>query len=341
MSLARSAVTRRVTRPPSYPLTGERRREPWLTRRTALWHVNGSVTVRSFAEFGYELICIVPYAFWHQQRGLLASTVGVVGSAPSFFFSPAHTELGNTSRHQDDDPAFGIERGVDGLNHRNHNVPFQLHKWSMPPFASHYGRHPLATQLRRQYPRLCIVHNKRSDWPVNPSHRAELDEVQLGSLLGALSGRGLRVLYICTSGDENGRGYTHDMRDGKAAVRRKSCHFDRVLNAHGALRFQDVLATTGLGWNEAHFAVHAAARWFVSCQGGTAIISSLFGGANLIYDVWPRSGERSTDEYHRLHATFSNASIRVATTFGQLLQLAGQLAGGAADTRRLRRGEDV
>eukprot|EP00966_Prymnesium_polylepis_P273856 6326305-Prymnesium_polylepis.1 len=71
-----------------------------------------------------------------------------------------------------------------------------------------------------------------------PSHRAEFDEAQLGQLLAALRARGLQVLYVCTAG-RTSRGYTHDMRDGKVALRRKSCHFDDVLRAHGAMTFQD------------------------------------------------------------------------------------------------------
>ena len=284
--------------------------------------------MRSWAEFGYELVCIVPYAYWHHQRGLLLATVGVEGSAASFFFSPSHIEVRNMVRHQDNHAVYGIEAGVDGLNKRNHVVPFQLHRWAMPPFAMHYRQHPLATTLRRRWPRLVIVHNKRSDWPTKPGHRSEFSEHQLAQLLGTLGRHRMQVLYICPSGDGPGRGFTHDHRDGKAEVRRLSClqaNYRKVLASHSAVLLQDVLDEFGIGWNEGQYAAHASARCFVSCQGGTAIISSLFGGINLIYDVWPDSGERSTGEYHRLHAAFSNVSIRVATSFENLVNQTEEL----------------
>ena len=69
-------------------------------------------------------------------------------------------------------------------------------------------------------------------------------------------------------------------------------------------------------------AAHAAAGRFVSSQGGTAHIASLFGGVNVVYDRWPGSGERLTKEYGTLFPRYSNATVRVATSFEQLLHLA-------------------
>ena len=58
---------------------------------------------------------------------------------------------------------------------------------------------------------------------------------------------------------------------------------------------------------------------------GSAHVASLFGGVNVVYDVWPGSGERQSDEYRQLFPRYSNATLRVATTFEMLLNLANQL----------------
>ena len=315
------------------------------TRRipTVSNHANGSVTVRSFAEFGYELVCIVPYAHWQGQHGLLASTVGVAGSHANFFFSPSHVEMVRISRHQDNDPTYGISRGVDGLNPRLHDRPFRLHRWEPPAFRMHYATHPLALALRRRWPRLVVVHNKRSSWPETPQHRGEFSEVQLDALLGLLRRtHNLTPLYVCSSGGSRYAGFT---ADGREASVKSSCHFDAVVARHGGVALHDVLAEPSLmaaapalataasksnqttavhayGWNVVQYAAHAAARRFVSNQGGSAIVASYFGGINLVYDVWPGSGERHSDEYTGLHPRLSNATVLLATSFESLIQQA-------------------
>ena len=301
----------------------------------------------SYAEFGYDLACIVPFAYWHHLRGSLLHTVGVVGSAANFFFSPSHVEEAGIGRHQDNDKVYGIQRGVDGLNARLHDRPFQWHRWAAPDFLAHFGEHPLAAALRAHWPRLVIVHNKRSSWPEDARMRAELSGPQLDALLRALRSRQLSPLYVCSSSGVGSKalppGFTHDHRSRHVNA---SCHFPAVLAAHGVLSLHDLLEATaapqaapppngmhGLllprarAWdfNEAQYAAHAAARRVVSNQGGSALIGSLFGGVNVVYDVWAGSGERSGDEYHTLHTRFSNATVRVATSFEALLGLAAAL----------------
>ena len=98
-------------------------------RRTVTFARNGSVSVTSYAEFGYELVCIVPYAHWHAERGMLHRTVGVKGSAANFFFSPAHEETAGT-RHNNAHLQYGIEHGVDGLNPRCARARSVAARWS-------------------------------------------------------------------------------------------------------------------------------------------------------------------------------------------------------------------
>jgi len=46
-----------------------------------------------------------------------------------------------------------------------------------------------------------------------------------------------------------------------------------------------------------------------------------------VYDVWPGSGERHSDEYTGLHPRLSNATVLLATSFESLIQQAAlQLA---------------
>jgi hypothetical protein len=306
---------------------------------TVLTHPNGSVTVHSFAEFGYELACIVPFAFWHHQRQRLVSTVGVMGSRINFFFSPSHRELPHVSRHQNNDPVYGIQRNVSGLNTRPHDIPFQWHKWEMPDFRQLFSRHPLTLALQRKWPRLVIVHNKRSDWPVQSHWRSQYGERDLDALFGVLRRRQLHILYLCATDPLRppaGKaahavgGFTQDHRDGRVEL--GSCAHENVVARHGVARLLDVLgwslsggAGTTLSYNEAQYAAHAAAGRFISAQGGSAHVASLFGGVNVIYDVWPSSGERQSGEYRSLFPRYSNATIRAATSFEMLLRLAAEL----------------
>ena len=129
-------------------------------------------------------------------------------------------------------------------------------------------------------------------------------------------------------------GFTQDHRDG---LQRSSCHSDEVVRRHGVARFEQVIDEFRVGWNEGQYAAHAAAKRAVSCQGGTAILASLFGGVNLVFDRWAGSGERRTNEYVRLHSRFSNASLHVATSFSAVVRGVPWLTGeGEAELSRLR-----
>ena len=119
-----------------------------------------------------------------------------------------------------------------------------------------------------------------------------------------------QALYVCPSGRE--RGYA---TDENAYASAPSCAYaDLVASLSGVHDLHDV--AEGHDWNEAQYAAHVAAQvrevragWecvtrgvrppgtratqaYVSVQGGPAIIASLFGGTNLVYDTWPRSEVR-------------------------------------------------
>ena len=72
------------------------------------------------------------------------------------------------------------------LSRRLHTRPFDLRKWSMPDWRAKYAAHPLAASLRARFPRLVVVHNKRSNWPAERRYRAEFDAAQLAALFVAL-----------------------------------------------------------------------------------------------------------------------------------------------------------
>ena len=172
-----------------------------------------------------------------------------------------------------------------------------------------------------------------------------------------------QALYVCPSGRE--RGYA---TDENAYASAPSCAYaDLVASLSGVHDLHDV--AEGHDWNEAQYAAHVAAQvrevragWecvtrgvrppgtraaqaYVSVQGGPAIIASLFGGTNLVYDTWPRSEvrrvyararvmnvdlgvisarsaqENQHEEYTTFFNTFSNASIAVATSHAALMRL--------------------
>ena len=41
-------------------------------------------------EFGYELISVIPYAYYHRDR--LKQTISAIGTSPYYWFSPSHVE---------------------------------------------------------------------------------------------------------------------------------------------------------------------------------------------------------------------------------------------------------
>ncbi len=261
-----------------------------------------------FGEFAFELLAVVPYAYWLASEGRLASTVSVPGTRCLYWFSPHHEERATARRYV---PITEYPLGVAGtLRYDRKAFPEALdtRRWLPPPFRSVYRD----DRFRWAKP-TCVVGNKTTDehylW-----HRAPTNFIPndlLLTLIGALRTR-YQVVY--------NRPRAVDIVNDHQAIR-ETGDIEAVARA-----FPDVLTIQALhalhpdlGYNELQLRLYAGCERFVSVLGGGSYLASYFGGTNVVYAK--RGWEVTCGAYERWFDRFSGARVVAAASPDQLLRV--------------------
>jgi hypothetical protein len=267
-----------------------------------------SDSTRYFGEFAFELLAVIPYAYWLHRNGQLKLTQACADTRCLYYFSPAHEEferrrsyvpitdypVAPTSRLRWDATAF--PRYLDTA------------KWIAPPYKTTYRNDTF-----RWPKKLCIVCNK---YTVEPSVRFGrvvnfLPIPVLLELMELLTPH-YQVVYV--------RPRPEDIVGDHQAIRDLG-EFE-VIRA----RFPEVLTIQQLhaehpqlSFNELQLRLFANCERFVSVLGGAAFLASFFEGTNIVY---AREGwEVSCNAYSNWFHLFSGARVLSARTHEQFLEI--------------------
>lgn len=211
-------------------------------------------------EFGWELLKAVPYAYSLHLRKVPLKTISCRDTRCLYYFSPDHEE-----RHQ--------KRVIMCGSHWTDPLPFgSIHRrsppdrdnWTPPPYKEHFrGRLP------QDQPAVVISNKYNVEWdgpPVNYiSKKGLIDMVE------ALRDR-YRVYYNRPTSIVPDNSQDLDLGEKEE------------MRAAGATLVEDEYQKykDSMTFNEFQMRLMAGCDRFVSVQGGTSILSSYFGGTNLI-----------------------------------------------------------
>jgi len=229
-------------------------------------------------EFGYELILILPYAYWLYKNNKLDFTISNKDMKCFYFFDENHKEI---SKRRD---------WSNIQSFKNSNIPNKiLHtpnldfsKWLMPNFKEEYSEKILIIKSKKYKNRksfessnkpLIIVSNKYNvEWgkkPVNFINSDTLDNIFTY----------LEKKYTII--------YNHMVKNMGYDDTVDSLNlneFNMIKNKHkNVIIIQDLLKSNQINYNELQLRLYSKCRNFLSIQGGTSVLSSLFGGKNLIF----------------------------------------------------------
>ncbi|MEJ2250833.1 MAG: hypothetical protein P8Y97_14420 [Candidatus Lokiarchaeota archaeon] len=110
-----------------------------------------SRNVQYFGEFGYELLAVIPYAYWLKQRDILNSTLSVEDTKCLYYFSKSHfeTKIKRRTMGISDFPLTSI-----------HTSNLDTYQWYPPPYKKVYKN-----KIFRWNKPICIICNKyTSEW---------------------------------------------------------------------------------------------------------------------------------------------------------------------------------
>ena len=221
------------------------------------------VIVDSFnVEFGYELISVLPYAYWHYINGTLESTKSGAGSESLYYFSPKH-ETYNENRSWDNMTQFR----KSGLpNVYIHQSKLNTEKFLIPPFKDIYKNNI----YKYEKPIICICNRYNKEWGEDPINYFSLD--CLDNMFNLLK-KDYQIIYWATNIPEQ-------LHDGVKPL--ELGDYNHVKKYHKeVLIFQDLVVDND--WNKTQLMIFANCEKFITMNGGYSILASYFGGTNIIY----------------------------------------------------------
>jgi len=250
-------------------------------------------------EFGYELISVIPYAYWLHTHGLLESTRSGVGSEPFYYFSPYH-EINPEPRSW-----YNVKR-MTTPNRWIHTEILDTGQFKPPPYRKHFAN--------KKYKFDLVVYNRyNNEWPGVIELNRPINFFSIEFLDRVFSQFKGRILYCNVDGKP-------DLYDNAPAL----FFPDRDL----VDQFANVTHIDDLSeeYNLAQLMAFSSCRLFLTMNGGGCILASYFGGRNIIYTspqqigdrVYPRENQTGDFAYYHL---FGGSDITNIHTYDEILKL--------------------
>jgi hypothetical protein len=264
-----------------------------------------------FGEFAFELLAVIPYAYWLHRQGRLEFTVSTPDTRCLYWFSPRHVERTIARRYV---PITEYPIGVPGRIRYDRNAFPEIldtSRWTPPPYREVFRDDRFGFDRP-----LCVVCNKATDehfrW-----HRSMTNHLP-SDLLIELVGR-LRSRYEVVYNRPGAADIVNDhqtIRETGDIEALKAAYPDLVTIQELHARFPE------LGYNELQLRLYAGCRRFVSVLGGSSYLASWFGGVNVVYAK--RGWEVACGAYERWFDRFSGARVIAASTPEELLDAVGR-----------------
>ena len=242
------------------------------------------MTVDSFnMEFGYELLSAVPYAYELYLRDELTETISAPGSGPLYYFSPSH-KINPAKRSW-----YNTERArLEGLLYTFIHQPEQPKKF-FPCYKEAYSN----SEFKFDKPILCICNRYNKEWDKEPINYFDLNMLEW--LFTNLKDH-YEVIYFPVNLPEKLQDNEHSLKLADEKLAKK----------HDIKIFTSLLC--GRSWNKVLLRVFANCDFFVTMNGGYAILASFFSGTNIIYSKpgKPQAREIDNKSFWRWYPNINN-----------------------------------
>jgi len=259
-----------------------------------------SVSTEYLGEFGYELISVIPFAYWLHQQQKLEGTISASDTKALYYFSDNHLE-----KQEPRDYVIPSSFPIRNIHRRFLNTMM----WSPPPYKEIYKNDVFVFDK----PLYIICNKYNSEWGHPPI--TFFSKSMLATMFNRLKDQYHIVYCRPTSAqitDDNSDIYDLKEHDW---IRTQFPMVDLV---------QDLFEQSSFdSFNTFQCHLFANSDRFISVQGGYSIFCSYFKGSNIIYGA--RSTLRTADEivykaYDRWYHKFSGATIKYAATYDEVIE---------------------
>jgi hypothetical protein len=267
-----------------------------------------------FGEFGFELLAVVPYAYWLHREGRLERTIGGLDTRCLYYFSENHEER-PVARHYVPITEYPVgEGGWPSYDLTTFPSILDTRKWKPPPY-----RETFRDERFRWQKKLCILSNKVSDELFEDEFRKYtnvgptnfIGTELLLRLIGMLRDR-YQIIYNRPRASDiaNDHQTIHEIGDIEG-VRRAFPDTLTIQELHAQY--------PTLTFNELQLRLYSACKCFISVLGGSAYLASYFGGTNIV--LARRGWEVDCGAHKRWFDRFSGARVVAVSSDSELLQV--------------------
>jgi len=261
------------------------------------------MVIKNNAEFGVELALAVPYAFWLHEQGELETVITSKGMHPFYYFCDDVREefnyrtIDNAAAGLDELPNNWIHHNALGVFGKGYgdltieeqeqvNGVLDYSKWKCPPYKEKYN----TIQFDRPTVFVTNIYNHPNKQDKRHYHHFTIEA--LYEIFNSLSEKGYDIIYKRDRNqskeitfDQNEMQQVANHHDLSAHVEGYGIMTDTELVSHydNVYLFEDMIKNSDVGYNETQMRLLASCDKYISVCGGSAILSSLFGGTTIIY----------------------------------------------------------
>ena len=248
-------------------------------------------------EFGYELVCAAPYAYWLKEQGEYVKVVTSKGMKPFYWFCDEVEEvytsrsvdnstngvqnLPNTWIHHNAIAVFGKDYSLlTEEEQRQANGWLDYSKWIAPPYAEKYKKEGVPNLGKY------VVISNRFNLEHGQAPIGYFDIESLYTMFNMLTEKGYNVIYKRPRNTEFATDPNElQNRDIAANVEGQGVITDYDLTKYfsNVYLFDDIVKEVGGTYNEAQLAIYSSAEGFISMGGGSSILCSYFNKPVIIY----------------------------------------------------------
>jgi len=264
------------------------------------------ITVNSFnCEFGYELISVIPYAYWLYLQGRLKETISAKGTEFFYYFSPKHT-INPIKRNS-----------LSNLKIKTPNGNIHIKKLDKSQFSIPDYRKQFANETFEFEKPIVVISNRyNNEWSYHPDLGMPINFFSLKTLekLFKILQNKYQVIYLNIEKEK-------DLQDEAPAM---SLDEWNLLDKYPKVKTIYELKYD-MTYNEAQLKIFANTSKFITLNGGGSILASFFGGTNIIYcketningKIHPRELQTGDFGYY---SDFANSKISIVNDIKDLLK---------------------
>ena len=257
-------------------------------------------------EFGYELISVIPFAYWLKCNDMLTRTISGVGSEPFYYFSPDH-EINPEPRSW-----YNVAK-MDTPNRNIHRPELSMGRFTAPPYREVYANEKYHFDL--------VIYNRyNNEWPGVPELNRPINYFSLELLREIFTYFRGKILYCNVDG-------RHDLQDNSPSIPLGDWELVEEFTKYPRTASAFITSIHDLeeDYNTAQMMAFANCKLFLTLNGGGSILCSYFGGRNVIYTsprtiggrVYPRENQTGDFGYYNL---FGGSEIVNVHTYRDVLE---------------------